>query len=78
MSAMATPFGQMWPRESGSSGLPRTPVTRSPSGPRSIVSSRPQVASHRLHTPVRVSTPAASHAAVAVTSDDSGESPARC
>ena len=25
---MATPLGQMCPRESGSSGLPRTPVTR--------------------------------------------------
>ncbi|CUR53883.1 exported hypothetical protein [metagenome] len=50
-SAMAIPLGQIWPRESGSSRLPRTETTvRS-----STVSSRPQIASHRLQTPMRFS-----------------------
>ena len=49
MSASATPLGQMWPRESGSSGLPRMEVTFGPSGRSSMVSSRPQMASQRLH-----------------------------
>ncbi len=55
MSASATPFGQMWPRESGSVSLPRIATTRSPSGRFSTVSSRPQIASQRLQTPSLVS-----------------------
>src|SRR3954447_5766900 len=51
MSASATPLGQMWPRDRGSASLPRMAVTRSPCGPGSMVSSSPQIASHRLHTP---------------------------
>ena len=38
----------MWPRESGSSGLPRTAVTRSPSR----VIRSPQIASQMLQTPI--------------------------
>ena len=48
---MATPLGQMCPRESGSAAFPRTPVT----APSVSVSSSPQIASHRLQTAVRVS-----------------------
>ena len=47
---IATPLGQMWPRESGSSGLPRTEVDL---GRPSRSARSPQMASQRLQTPSR-------------------------